>query len=318
MPTKKHKKNKAYRSFGFAKKIAALIFKIITLGTSERYPDYFNARLKGINIIFLAASLVQILGVSLLSIFYPITLEQFIQTFSTVFINFLLLYLHYKQQFKISELIFSSTILLGILTVQILYIVPPFSIAIFVFAGGMWYFNYTENFKTTLFFTFLMTVLSLTINRLINLNLIQPYIEAKSDVFNGNFASSVALLFGIVFFIFNARIYKNEVVKRKKGKLSLKRNKKTIFLSEQDILFLKADRNYVEVHMKDGKQWVEKQSLSNFSKKLDPSNFVQIHKSYWINKNHIVKISKEEVIINEFQLPLGRKFKPFLQTSQLR
>ncbi|MEK9614386.1 MAG: hypothetical protein VW080_10750, partial [Flavobacteriaceae bacterium] len=180
MPSKMHIKNKSKPYYGFLQKITILLLKITNLGTSERYPDYFNARLKGINIILLIASIVQIFGISLLSIFYLVSLEQNLQTFSTVLINFLLLYLHYKQQFKLSELVFALTVLLGTLTVQILYLINPFSIAIFVFAAGMWYYNYTENFNRTLFFSSLLTGLSLGINWLIDLNLIQPYIEAKS------------------------------------------------------------------------------------------------------------------------------------------
>jgi len=293
------------------KKIASVFLKLIGSGTSLSYPDYYNARLRGINCLLLLSTLVQLIGLGLISLKYPVTKEQYTQTFITILINFLLLHLHYKQRFKLSELIFSSAILVSTLAVQILYIVTPFSIVIFVLAASIWHYNYVDNPHKTGLFTLLLFILSLSVYYGIHANVIQPYIAPKSEVFNGNFASFLALLFGVAFFVVNARIYKNEIIRKEEKNnktLLIKRNKKVIQLSEEEILFLKADRNYVEIHTTDGKQWAEKSSLSNFSKKLSPMDFIQIHKSYWINKNHIGEFSKKEVVINEYSLPVGRKF----------
>jgi len=293
------------------KKIASVFLKLIGSGTSLSYPDYYNARLRGINCLLLLSTFVQLIGLGLISLRYPVTTEQYTQTFITVLINFLLLYLHYKQRFKLSEFIFSSAILVSILAVQILYIVTPFSMVIFVLAASIWHYNYVDNPHKTGLFTLLLFILSLSVYYGIHANVIQPYIAPKSEVFNGNFASFLALLFGVAFFVVNARIYKNEIIRKEEKNnktLLIKRNKKVIQLSEEEILFLKADRNYVEIHTTDGKQWAEKSSLSNFSKKLSPMDFIQIHKSYWINKNHIGEFSKKEVVINEYSLPVGRKF----------
>lgn len=75
----------------------------------------------------------------------------------------------------------------------------------------------------------------------------------------------------------------------------------------RDILYIESDRNYLTFVTRE-KKYVFIDSLKNWPTKL-PDHFIQIHKSYIINVNHINKISGNEIGINKISIPIGRTFK---------
>ena len=59
---------------------------------------------------------------------------------------------------------------------------------------------------------------------------------------------------------------------------------------------------------------LKKKNLSSFIKEIDSNNFIQIHKSYIINKRFIQEIKNQEVILKEqTHLPIGRSYKESLK-----
>jgi DNA-binding LytR/AlgR family response regulator len=75
-----------------------------------------------------------------------------------------------------------------------------------------------------------------------------------------------------------------------------------------DILYVESDRNYVTVVTKNKKlSYIE--SLKNWKEKLPENQFLQVHKSYIINKNYVDKISGNEIYVYANRLPIGRTFK---------
>ncbi|WP_299678380.1 LytTR family DNA-binding domain-containing protein [uncultured Tenacibaculum sp.] len=74
-----------------------------------------------------------------------------------------------------------------------------------------------------------------------------------------------------------------------------------------EILYIESDRNYLTFITQE-KKYVFIDSLKNWTTKL-PEYFIQIHKSYIINVNHIDKISGNEIGINKISIPIGRTFK---------
>ena len=75
-----------------------------------------------------------------------------------------------------------------------------------------------------------------------------------------------------------------------------------------DILYLESDRNYITILTKTQKlSYID--SLKNWRGKLPESDFVQIHKSFIINRNYVDKVSGNEIYVNEKKLPIGRSFK---------
>ena len=75
-----------------------------------------------------------------------------------------------------------------------------------------------------------------------------------------------------------------------------------------DILFIESNRNYITVVTKTQKlSYIE--SLKNWKEKLPTTDFIQIHKSFIINKNDVDKIAGNEIYVSGNRLPIGRTYK---------
>lgn len=70
------------------------------------------------------------------------------------------------------------------------------------------------------------------------------------------------------------------------GKLTLPQQAGFLVVNIGDILYCKADDNYTEIYMKEGKHLISK-TLKYFEEALSSYSFVRIHKSYLVNVNEI-------------------------------
>lgn len=80
---------------------------------------------------------------------------------------------------------------------------------------------------------------------------------------------------------------RNPVVSKRN--ICLKSYKDYQYLNTDEILFLKADNNTTDFYMSDGNIISAFKTLKTFEDVL-PENFLRIHKSYIINKNHVSRI----------------------------
>lgn len=87
---------------------------------------------------------------------------------------------------------------------------------------------------------------------------------------------------------------------------------KAIMLSLNLIHYIKADGNYITLYSGE-KRYMIKSSLKKFSARLT-NDFVQIHKSFIINKHLLtrVDIANNQVFINKTAIPIGRNFRSVL------
>jgi DNA-binding LytR/AlgR family response regulator len=83
------------------------------------------------------------------------------------------------------------------------------------------------------------------------------------------------------------------------------KNIKIIF---DHILFVESLKDYITIHLENGKSHHLKQNISAFEKVLD-SNFVRIHRSYIIQAKKLTAYSKNEVEINAIEIPIGSSYK---------
>jgi DNA-binding LytR/AlgR family response regulator len=83
------------------------------------------------------------------------------------------------------------------------------------------------------------------------------------------------------------------------------KNIKIIF---DHILFVESLKDYITIHLENGKSHHLKQNISSFEKVLD-SNFVRIHRSYIIQAKKLTAYSKNEVEINAIEIPIGSSYK---------
>lgn len=74
------------------------------------------------------------------------------------------------------------------------------------------------------------------------------------------------------------------------------------------ILYIESLDNYVKIVLKD-KVIITRETITSFEKRLTPSDFVRIHRSFIVNARNIQSLSLESVRIGDKDLPFGRAFK---------
>lgn len=92
--------------------------------------------------------------------------------------------------------------------------------------------------------------------------------------------------------------------------IELKSERKMITLHVQEILYLKSMGNYVKVYVKnEAHPIICYSSLKELNDRLATSGFIQVHKSFIIQKSEIEKKTHEEIILkNGTQIPIGSKY----------
>lgn len=75
-----------------------------------------------------------------------------------------------------------------------------------------------------------------------------------------------------------------------------------------DILYLKSDHVYVELHLKNTKKFLVRRSLSDILLSLD-ANFVRIQRSFVVNVKYISEVKNASIIINHNEIPIGKTYK---------
>ncbi len=81
-----------------------------------------------------------------------------------------------------------------------------------------------------------------------------------------------------------------------------------------DILYFETQGDYVKIHTKT-KIHVVNSSMRNIEEKLEGSSqFIRIHRTYYININYLESFDSEVAIISNHTLPIGSKYRPELQS----
>lgn len=92
------------------------------------------------------------------------------------------------------------------------------------------------------------------------------------------------------------------------AELIVKEGRAMLRLYHSSILWIEADGNYSTIHLKDSRRRVIRQSLSELQEQLPMPDFIRIHKSYLVNKEHIVQLNTSSVVILGSELPVGRSY----------
>jgi len=102
-----------------------------------------------------------------------------------------------------------------------------------------------------------------------------------------------------------------QTVTENKRVLYIKSDGKNYPVSLDDILYCEAMKNYTMVILKNGQKLIPLIPLSKFETLLSESGgeFLQVHRSFLIAKNHINAITQNNVIINKYEIPIGAQFK---------
>ena len=88
----------------------------------------------------------------------------------------------------------------------------------------------------------------------------------------------------------------------------IKSDKKLHQIKFDDIIFVEGLGDYIKVHLKDS-FLVTYKTLKDMKNALPSSIFIQVHKSFIINKNKVDYIEGNLAIINSNKVPLGQTYK---------
>ncbi|MDR1023829.1 MAG: LytTR family DNA-binding domain-containing protein [Prevotellaceae bacterium] len=94
--------------------------------------------------------------------------------------------------------------------------------------------------------------------------------------------------------------------------VSFKYNYQRIRLPLHSILYIEADNDYIKIVTPD-KTYTPRMSLRAMESLLSASGFIRVHKSFIVDVGKIKSFSKEKIITDRKQIPLGRSYcKEFL------
>ena len=74
-----------------------------------------------------------------------------------------------------------------------------------------------------------------------------------------------------------------------------------------EILWIKAEGNYVEIHLADRKEII-RNSLSSFLEKLNKQNFFRTHKSFAVNLDYLTRFEPTIVYILNTEIPISKNY----------
>jgi len=80
-------------------------------------------------------------------------------------------------------------------------------------------------------------------------------------------------------------------------------------INKKDIIYIEAMRDYVKILVKNEKPVVTRMSLKSVEAKLDPLEFLRIHKSFIVNTAMIASIRKGIVALDGYELPLSENYR---------
>ncbi len=90
---------------------------------------------------------------------------------------------------------------------------------------------------------------------------------------------------------------------------------KTIYkINTGDILYLKAEVDYVQI-VTERQSILILDSLKNWREKLSEFNFIQVHRSYIVNRDKIAKVYDNQIHIQDVKIPIGRTYKELFLNS---
>lgn len=96
------------------------------------------------------------------------------------------------------------------------------------------------------------------------------------------------------------------------GSIFIKNGHEKIKINTHEILFLEALKDYTKIVTSNKSHFVLS-SLSALLLENAFSSFIRIHRSFAVPKHYIKKLKANEVIIDQFTIPIGRSYKMQLQ-----
>ena len=81
-----------------------------------------------------------------------------------------------------------------------------------------------------------------------------------------------------------------------------------IILRISQIIYIESFNHHIVIHCKSG-ELIERKQLSKFIKDISSDSFIQVHKSFVVNKEHIKMVEKKQLVLTDEKIiPIGKKY----------
>jgi len=89
---------------------------------------------------------------------------------------------------------------------------------------------------------------------------------------------------------------------------------KLVKVDHLEILFAQSIKDYILLSTKTGNLIVH-MTMKYLCDLLPKNQFKRVHRSYLVNQNHITSIGKNQLLLNEIQIPIGESYRSTLQIN---
>ena len=97
---------------------------------------------------------------------------------------------------------------------------------------------------------------------------------------------------------------------KKTKKIALPLTGKIIYVNPENIIYCKADGNYTEIFLKEGKKEMVSKKIKTMEKLFNDNIFFRVHNSYLVNIHYIKEFIKGEgqylILENQMKIPVSR------------
>jgi len=91
------------------------------------------------------------------------------------------------------------------------------------------------------------------------------------------------------------------------SQIIVKERDKNIRIASQDILFAKKEDQYLILYLVDSEKLI-RSSIKAFLDQVQTTSFIQVHRSFVVNKKHITAFNTREITINDNVIPISKSF----------
>lgn len=90
-------------------------------------------------------------------------------------------------------------------------------------------------------------------------------------------------------------------------------DRKSVKITFANVRYIQGLKDYIEIHTTDH-TWVVKSTLSAFFQSL-PKSFIQVHRSYIVNRNHITAFTHQDIELGDVEIPIGKTHQKIVAVS---
>jgi DNA-binding LytR/AlgR family response regulator len=102
---------------------------------------------------------------------------------------------------------------------------------------------------------------------------------------------------------------------QKLEELFVKNGKDYLRIGSDEILWIQASGNYIEIFTCNDKSYLLRVGLKEIELRLPDDQFIRVHKSYIVNKKHILKFNSNSLRTQQGEVPIARSYFNAVLTS---